>query len=228
MQIVEIFESLQGEGKYAGARQIFVRGAGCPVGCDYCDTDFSPRDSFTVNRAVYKNPVSAEELVRLLTSEFRPELYHSVSFTGGEPLIYSDELRQISPLLRERGVRLFLETSGYRPEELPEIGSYFDYISLDIKTVFAPFEEHLRRLLHAVRSMGHPGLYLKLVLRQGETDTVPLVAAYMKSAGINELWLQPVDNVFNLSEISSLQNILASHGISAYFIPQLHKILNIR
>ncbi|MFH1618558.1 MAG: 7-carboxy-7-deazaguanine synthase QueE [bacterium] len=37
MRIVEIFSSIQGEGLYAGQKQIFVRFAGCNLACDYCD-----------------------------------------------------------------------------------------------------------------------------------------------------------------------------------------------
>lgn len=37
--VSEIFSSIQGEGKYVGCRQLFIRLIGCNMDCPYCDTD---------------------------------------------------------------------------------------------------------------------------------------------------------------------------------------------
>ena len=43
--VIEMFSSIQGEGKYVGCRQVFVRLAGCNLTCTYCDTPFSRQNA---------------------------------------------------------------------------------------------------------------------------------------------------------------------------------------
>ena len=70
--LVEIFESLQGEGRNTGRPVVFVRFAGCNLSCPWCDTDVSRRFA-----------LSLEELVAEVKS-FRAK---SVILTGGEPTV---------------------------------------------------------------------------------------------------------------------------------------------
>ena len=70
--LVEIFESLQGEGRNTGRPCVFVRFAGCNLSCPWCDTDVSCRFSATLG-----------DLVGEIAS-FRAK---SVVLTGGEPTL---------------------------------------------------------------------------------------------------------------------------------------------
>ena len=38
INISEVFYSTQGEGKYIGTAQVFIRLSQCPFSCPYCDT----------------------------------------------------------------------------------------------------------------------------------------------------------------------------------------------
>lgn len=83
--IVEIFESFQGEGRFAGQRALFIRFAGCNLAgkCKYCDTDFKVREMMTVHdiaKRVY---------------DYYNDGGRLVVFTGGEPAIYKDVLSYI-------------------------------------------------------------------------------------------------------------------------------------
>ena len=40
-QVVEIFQSINGEGQRAGERAAFVRMKGCNLACSYCDTSWA-------------------------------------------------------------------------------------------------------------------------------------------------------------------------------------------
>ena len=82
--IKEIFESIQGEGPYIGYNQLFVRFSKCNLNCKYCDTDF------TSDLKEY----SLEELLEE-TNKFKN--IHSISLTGGEPLLHPPSCLQEPP-----------------------------------------------------------------------------------------------------------------------------------
>ena len=51
--ILEIFSSLQGEGPFAGVKQIFIRFNKCNLTCRYCDVERkTPAKQFTVSKLV--------------------------------------------------------------------------------------------------------------------------------------------------------------------------------
>jgi len=91
--VKEIFSSIQGEGLYAGEKQLFVRFCGCNLRCDFCDTDFSREGA---------REFSVAELKREILS-LEPQ---TVSLTGGEPLLCVSFLNELLPLDR----KIYLET----------------------------------------------------------------------------------------------------------------------
>ena len=93
--ISEIFFSYQGEGVFAGIGQIFVRFVGCNLKCNYCDTKYSGRinqkTKFLTTEDVYKS-------ILKLCSKNKNNFFGrkpSVSFTGGEPLLYCNFLETV-------------------------------------------------------------------------------------------------------------------------------------
>lgn len=86
MQVVEIFKSIDGEGKRAGLPATFIRLAGCNCRCSYCDTEYS----FNMNDA---KTMTVEEIVDAVEEIGIP----AITITGGEPLIHED----IDVLLKE-------------------------------------------------------------------------------------------------------------------------------
>lgn len=100
LPVVEIFYSLQGEGGRTGQATVFVRFAGCNLACDFCDTDFRVKETYT--------PEALADVVDQIGGECR-----WVCFTGGEPTIH--DLQPICDLLHARGYKLQMETNGTRP-----------------------------------------------------------------------------------------------------------------
>ena len=88
VKIKEIFASIQGEGPYVGYKQLFIRFCGCNLKCNYCDTDFSAESDCM--------EFSATELAQEVNKYTD---VHSISLTGGEPLLSVEFLKEFLPLV---------------------------------------------------------------------------------------------------------------------------------
>jgi 7-carboxy-7-deazaguanine synthase len=98
LKISEIFYSLQGEADTAGIPTVFVRLTGCPLRCQYCDTEYA----FTGGQWW--------ELEQVVQKVLELGAGH-VCVTGGEPLAQKGCLALLSRLC-DAGCRVSLETSG--------------------------------------------------------------------------------------------------------------------
>lgn len=130
--VIEIFSSIQGEGILVGRRQIFIRFAGCNLDCNYCDTSSSKN----INAG---NLMSIEDVLNKINELATPDL-HSISFTGGEPLLHAEFISKVIANFDKLGYKSFLETNGTLPNQLKFLKN-IDYVSLDIKLV-----EHFKNI----------------------------------------------------------------------------------
>jgi len=135
VRVLEIFASLQGEGINLGKPAVFVRLAGCPLRCIYCDTEYS----WDFNGGVEMSP---EEVVR--RAEELGVRGHVV-VTGGEPLVWMRRgLEELVCGLRRLGA-VEVETSGvYAPT--PELDACVDFYDVSpklsnagVKAFLSPF-----------------------------------------------------------------------------------------
>ncbi len=140
--LIEIFSSIQGEGVLIGHRQVFIRFMGCNLSCDYCDTNSGNdaskcRIELTPGRLDFEelaNPVPMTAVFNLLHRWGRgwPSIHHSISLTGGEPLLHVDHLHRWLPELREI-LPIHLETNGVLHFALSRVIKDIDHVSMDIK-----------------------------------------------------------------------------------------------
>ncbi|MCR5264999.1 MAG: 7-carboxy-7-deazaguanine synthase QueE [Cyanobacteria bacterium RUI128] len=126
-KIKEIFSSIQGEGPFIGCKQIFVRFCACNLSCAYCDTDFYPTNINDKNTFFEFTP---DELADYLKSNFDINSTHSISLTGGEPLIWADFLKEFMPKLN---VRYYLETNATIDDNAKIVLPLTDILAADIK-----------------------------------------------------------------------------------------------
>ena len=94
--LVEIFESLQGEGRNMGRPCVFIRFAGCNLRCPWCDTDVAKKFSASLAD---------------IQKELRQYKAKSVILTGGEPTLVK-EMPELVAALKKDGYWIGVETNG--------------------------------------------------------------------------------------------------------------------
>ena len=123
--IMETFYSLQGEGLHSGRAAYFIRTAGCPVRCEWCDV----KESWNVGDFPRLSPSEIVEKI--------PAYVNMSVITGGEPLIWN--LSELNLLLRKRGIRVHLETSGCMEIKRED----WDWVCISPKKSRLPLDETL-------------------------------------------------------------------------------------
>jgi len=238
----EIFSSIQGEGYLAGRRQIFIRMTDCNLECRYCDTDYQKSDHCRVETrpgsGVFSSlpqPISLDTISTIVSewNSLLPGAHHSISFTGGEPLLSSDVLMSWLPALR-RMLPIHLETNGTMHLALETLLPHLDYISMDIKLPSTSgCTEHLwdlhKSFLAAARGKN---ISVKIVVGedtpQEEIRGVCDIITDVDRA--TPLFLQPVTQPSGEVHISAaclfrLQETASSLLPDVRVIPQMHRML---
>ncbi len=225
--ISEIFSSVQGEGPFTGEPQIFVRLAGCPLRCDYCDTP----ESLT---AVGHPKKSLEQAVREAVRLAGRDKVQTVSVTGGEPLAHLSFLKEFLPRLKKAGLRVYLETAGVHPEALKAIISFVDVVAMDIKLPTATKKIFWPR--HAAFLKEAQGkAFVKIILEDKSTDAeIGRAFKIVKAAKpVPVLILQPVTprgdaQPPDASRIGKIYSRAKSMLNTVLVMPQQHKIWGVR
>jgi len=98
-KVVEIFHSIEGEGKRAGQTAGFLRLFGCNLRCSYCDTTYAIDGEYV--------QMSIDEILTRLNQR----RFFRVTITGGEPLM-ADGIEILIKALLEAGYEVNIETNG--------------------------------------------------------------------------------------------------------------------
>ena len=141
IRLFEIFTSIEGEGILYGTKTMFVRLAGCPFTCFYCDTlDALPMDS--------GNEYTIEEACNLIEKNLEDNTY-KVNFTGGEPLVQSEGVLEMAKYVKSKNIPTYLESSCYDSEKFSQVLPFMDFIKIEFKTPEAKFVDanHYSKLI---------------------------------------------------------------------------------
>lgn len=106
MRVAEVFYSLQGEGMLVGVPSVFIRLAGCPFRCRWCDTAYA----WDYSAGEELDPAGIVERISRWSCKF-------IVLTGGEPLMGPDRavrpgLVDLTHRLRALGEHITIETAG--------------------------------------------------------------------------------------------------------------------
>ena len=202
MEINEIFYSIQGEGKWMGLPNIFIRTTGCNLRCSFCDTTYAYETG---------EEMSIEEII----NRIRKHPCNYVCITGGEPLLQEAIVQLIDVLLEKKYV-ICLETNGSIGIERLA-GKKSLLISLDIKCPSSAMHEKMKFNNVSLLTCNDQ---LKFIIQNREDYEYAkkIIKKYKPQYAI---FFQPVWGI-NLKELSSW---VLNDGLDVRIGLQLHKII---
>ncbi len=130
MSVVGRIHSLESFGTVDGPGIRFVVFLqGCPLRCRFCHNP----DTWDVHKgSEYSTEQLFEEIMKY--KSYMDFSGGGVTFTGGEPLLQAEFVLEVSKKLKEQGISIAIDTSGFIwNETVEEVLQYTDLVLLDIK-----------------------------------------------------------------------------------------------
>lgn len=248
----QIFNSIQGEGLYVGRRQVFIRFAGCNLDCIYCDTEEFRKSRLGACEVETKpsstefkrigNPMTHREVLRHVKNLMTPDT-HSISLTGGEPLLTGNFLVDVARACRRASFTTYLETSGVSSEAMARVVKYTNIAAIDVKLPehrAVPrsswprlLEEELACIRLAVKQ-GVETFVKVVVLPSTQPKIITTVCKRLERIGKIPVVIQPVTparevrSAPSMTHVYRLAQTAARAGVKEIaIIPQVHKLIGV-
>jgi organic radical activating enzyme len=235
VKLSEIFTSIEGEGILFGTKTMFVRLAGCPLKCHWCDTPYAlPMDS--------GSDLSIDEVKELISKSLHPNTY-KVNFTGGEPLVQHETVIELAKFVRQKGLRTYLESACYDAVRFAKVLPYIDLVKVEFKLKDSKVvdEKHygslLRSELDCLKQAISSGKtsYIKIVVTNSSSlkefkELVHKVFRVAKPAEIAGFIIQPSYKVDEptLDVLFGFYDAVYPLYDQVRIVPQLHKVIGVR
>jgi 7-carboxy-7-deazaguanine synthase len=232
VRIFEIFTSVEGEGILYGTKTLFVRLAGCPFTCFYCDTKESlPLDSGT--------EYSIEDANKLIDSNLKKQTY-KVNFTGGDPLIQHQAVAQLAKHIQEKNIPTYLESSCFDVEKFNHVLPFIDIVKIEFKTKDSEFVEEKiydKFITHTMKCLessvnAKKTTFIKIVVSSKTKlddfkELTNQIFSTVSKNNISGFVIQPTYGVSepSLDLLLDLYDIVYPNYIDVKVVPQLHKFI---
>ena len=232
VQLFEIFTSVEGEGILFGTKTLFVRLAGCPFTCFYCDTKESlPLDS--------GKEYTIDEACKLIDTTLQNQTY-KVNFTGGDPLIQHHAVAELAKHIQSKKIPTYLESSCFDSERFNYVLPFIDIVKIEFKTKDSDFvdSKHYERLIeNAIRCLessvsAKKTTYIKIVVSsktksEDLKSLVDKIFHVVSKDQIDGFVIQPTFGVAepSLDLLLELYDIVYPYYGDVKVVPQLHKLI---
>jgi len=232
VRIFEIFTSVEGEGILYGTKTLFVRLAGCPFTCFYCDTKESlPLDSGT--------EYSIEDANKLIDSNLKKQTY-KVNFTGGDPLIQHQAVAELAKHIQEKDIPTYLESSCFDVDRFNHVLPFIDIVKIEFKTKDSEFveeknyEKFITQTIKCLESSVNTKktTFIKIVVSSKTKldEFKELTNQIFNTISKNDISGFVIQPTYGISEPSldlllDLYDIVYPNYIDVKVVPQLHKII---
>jgi organic radical activating enzyme len=201
LPIHETFQStVQGEGYWTGTLVDFIRLAGCPVRCPWCDTGYADG-----GKGLPYVPRSIAELLAELKSP-------RVVITGGEPFIHKN-LPQLVQALLKLGKQVSIETSG----------SYWQEVNEQAWITLSP-KQHVSPNYPVQEQFWTRANEIKLVISTGQE--LDFYKEYLSCSFNISIYLQPEWNERSLTIPRTLELLKQNPGYRLSL--QTHKFIGVQ
>lgn len=211
---------------------MFVRLAGCPFTCFYCDTlDALPLDS--------GKEYTIEQACNLIEKNLEENTY-KVNFTGGEPLIQTESVLEMAKYVKSKNIPTYLESSCYDSEKFSKVIPFIDLIKIEFKTPEAKFVDtnHYSTLIgNALECLkisvdSKKTTYIKIVVSdQTKLDDfkklIDKIFNFVSKKDLSGFIIQPTYGIAepNLEKLLKFYDIVFPFYNEVKIIPQLHKFI---
>ena len=232
VRLFEIFTSVEGEGILYGTKTLFVRLAGCPFTCFYCDTKESlPLDSGT--------EYTIKEANQLIDSNLKNQTY-KVNFTGGDPLIQHEAVALLAKNIQNKKIPTYLESSCFDVDRFNHVLPFIDIVKIEFKTKDSDFvdSKHYEKLIgHTMKCLessvkAKKITYIKIVVSSKTQlnefeELVNQIFHIISKDDIDGFIIQPTYGISepSLDLLLNLYDIVYPHYIDVKVVPQLHKFI---